>query len=372
MDEALDELPLDTLLQRYESEPDPERASRLAAAARRRAGFLDRWVRWDTLALPEELDATQRRVAEVFARRSDARFGGFGLPASPRRLRQWLGLDAPSVLDRRVPHTHGGESVSWALWKVLAEADDADLEYGQGVTARIVELLTPAELIAFAAEETLEGLSVASVLETRVMGALDAHAAEAAGWAAGFADVLAPIRSPDRPHAREDAVGYDRVGLYHWDTLAVLTLLPLVRAGVALDPRWDVIAPFYGPPAMVREILAALPPERREEVLYRRLTTDWGASGERALNGFHEGLALLDLAPSERVARVVVQKYRNNRKFFAKAKEKILARFEALAAKHPGVAAALRPQRAPKAEAPARKKPAAKRKPVAKRKPAGR
>ena len=147
---------------------------------------------------------------------------------------------------------------------MLAEADDADLEYGQGVTARIVELLTPAELIAFAAEETLEGLSVASVLETRVMGALDAHAAEAAGWAAGFADVLAPIRSPDRPHAREDAVGYDRVGLYHWDTLAVLTLLPLVRAGVALDPRWDVIAPFYGPPAMVREILKALPPERRE------------------------------------------------------------------------------------------------------------
>lgn len=133
MDEALDELPLDTLLQRYEAEPDPERATRLAAAARRRAGFLDRWVRWDTLALPEELDATQRRVAEVFARRSDARFGGFGLPATPRRLRQWLGLDAPSVLDRRVPHTSDGESVSWPLRKVLAEADDADLEHGQGV-----------------------------------------------------------------------------------------------------------------------------------------------------------------------------------------------------------------------------------------------
>lgn len=55
----------------------------------------------------------------------------------------------------------------------------------------------------------------------------------AAKWAAVFADLLPFIRSPDGPRARGDASDYDIPGLYQWDALGLITLLPLLKAGVA-------------------------------------------------------------------------------------------------------------------------------------------
>jgi len=344
MVEALQTHSLDELLYRYESEPDREVASQCAAEARRKAGFHDRWPQRSMLALPEELDATQRRVAEHFTRRTDVEFGGFGLPTSQRRLRQWLGIDPPSILDQRIAFTHEGVELSGPLWKVWTTLDPL---HNRGFPAHFVVLLTPVECVLFAIEALLEH-EACFMLDDRVRAILDDHGAEVAERIGELVDVLVSLRSPEGPYAHRHTIGYRRLSLYEWDQLAILTLLPLVRVGASLNPSWDTLAPFTGPNELVREILKALPAERREAVIYHRLTRDWGHHPEKVLNGFDDGLALLDLAPSERVARIVVAKYRHNRRFFARSKEKILARFDALAAVHPGVARALKPQRVAK------------------------
>ncbi len=336
---------LDGLLRIVAGDPDVSRAGDAAREAIRRTGCVARWPRWEEIALPEELTADQRRVAEALLREGvDA--GGNGLPSSKRLLRRWLGVDPPGALERRVPWTHEGVAVEWPLWKVwLAQPDEA-LEFGQGIPLVLMEHLTPAQVIEAAAESVLEPYGIHGFpLEERLRGVLDGHAASAAGWAAVFADVLASLRKPDAPYMRDDAFGYGMLGLYELDTLGVLALLPLVRAGVTLEPRWDLVVPFWGD-ATGREILGALSPERREEVVYRRLMTDWGPTGAKALNGFNSGFPLLDLAPSERVARVLMEKVRNNRAHFKKRKDRIVARFEELAAEHPGIAAGIKPKRA--------------------------
>ena len=339
---------LDALLRIVRDEPDPERASDAAQRAIELAGFE---ALGPDLALPEALDDDQRRVAEALLR-GDLYYGG-PLPASPRLLRRWLGVDPPGVLERRVDWVHEGAPVRWPLWKAWRDAPEELLEYGQGVPAPFVEMLTPAELIEAAGERSLEPYEIhGSPVEARLVDALDRHGASAAPWAAGFADLLIGLRDPVAPRARLDAIGYGMLGIYDWDTLGMIALVPLVRAGVPIEARWDLIVPF-SPHALARDVLLALPPERREAAVFRRLMTDWGAeAGLKALNGFSTGLALLDLAPSERVTRLLMGKLRNNRAHFKKAKARIDARLEALAAEHPGVAAGMKPApRAKKASA---------------------
>ena len=69
------------------------------------------------------------------------------------------------------------------------------------------------------------------------------------------------------------------------------------------------------------------------------------------MNGFVNGLVLLDLAPSERVTRALLGKLNKNRAHFKRSRERHMARIEAIAATEPAVAAALKPARkkAPKA-----------------------
>jgi hypothetical protein len=258
-------------------------------------------------------------------------------------------VDRPTILDRPLPYAHEGVPVMWPLSKIWLEIADEELEYGQGLPARFLEHLTPAECIEVAGEATLYEACQGCVLETRLQTLLAAHAACAAPWARGFADRLSQIRSDDGPRARGDAPSFQHLGIYDWDVLGIVALLPLVRANTMLEPHWDRIVPFGGPRDLVREILLALPPERREAIVYHRLMTNWGAeAATKALNDFTVGFALLDLAPSFRVARILVQKFRNCRSHFSRSKEQITARFTELAAKHPEVARALKPQRAVK------------------------
>lgn len=80
-------------------------------------------------------------------------------------------------------------------------------------------------------------------------------------------------------------------------SLTVVALLPLVRAGVALSPRWDVlVAPSLDAPAM--EVFASLEPSRREAILWRELST----RGEGEVAGTKEVVAAVHLAPSARVS----------------------------------------------------------------------
>jgi hypothetical protein len=309
------------------------------------------------LLLPEELTAPQRLLAEALAARAEGDAWTCRIPGTLRLVRRWLGQTPPSVLDRRMPWTHEGRAVSWPLWRVWRAAPESSLEHNHGIPRELAEALSPAELIEAAGEVLLEPYGdFGSPLETRLMDAL-AHAADAAPWARATVDAAVTAIDDDRRRHRV-------IDHYERHTLAVLVLLPLVRAGVALDPAWDVLVPHTGPEGYVREVLFALPPARREAVVYRGLTTTWGARGDQVINGFWENLRALAWAPSLRNAGFVVRQWRSCGRYYAKARPKIQAAFDAIIAEHPEVADALKPQRKPRATAETSpKKTRAKKKP---------
>lgn len=354
--EPADETPLpddfDALLELIRTDADPARVRRAFAAAAAVCGLSARWPRYVELVRLDQLDPDQARLARALDREPFVG-GGFGIPASRRLLRRWLGVDPPGVLERAMTITRDGAEVTGPMWQLWRDAPIAELEHNQGIPEFMAETLAPAELIEAAAESVLEPYGIRGFpLEARLRKALDEHGAEAADWAEGFADLLVTLRSPDSPRSRDDAVGYGMLGIYDWDALGQLVLVPLVKAGRALAPRWDVLVPFAGSKLFVRTVLAALPPERAEAVVYHRLMTDWGSGGEKALNGFTSGLVVLDLVPSVRVTQILSAKLKNNRSHFKRQMPTIKARLDALAAEHPGVAEGLKPRRAKRSAAP--------------------
>ncbi len=292
----------------------------------------------EALLLPEELTSFQRRVAEALAARAEGDAWTCRIPGTLRLVRRWLGVTPASVIDRRVPWTHEGRAVSWPLWRVWSDVPRSSLEHGQGIPRELAEALSPGELIEAAGEAVLEPYGdYGSVLEDRLMAALT-HAADAAPWARTAVEAaIAVVDGDPRRHRVVD----------HWErqTLAVLVLLPLVRAGVPLEPAWDVLVPHTGPELYVREVLFALPPDRREAAVHRGITTTWGARGDTVINGFWENLRALEWAPSLRSAQFVVRQWRSCSRYYAKARPKIEAAFARIIAAHPEVAEALKPQR---------------------------
>jgi hypothetical protein len=292
----------------------------------------------EALLLPEELTPFQRRLAEAFAARAEGDVWTCRIPGTLRLARRWLGMTPPSVLDRRIPWTHEGRAVSWPLWRVWADVPRSSLEHGQGIPRELAETLSPGELIEAAGEAVLEPYGdYGSVLEDRLMAAL-AHAGDAAPWARSVVET-AVAAVTDEGHRQRAVQHFERT------VLAVLVLLPLVRAGVPLEPAWDALVPHAGPEALVREVLFALPPDRREAAVHRGITTTWGARGDQVINGFWENLRALEWAPSLRNARFVVTQWRSCSRYYAKARPKIQAAFDRIIAAHPEVAEALKPQR---------------------------
>ena len=346
----------DALLVAVRDAPDSERLREAWWEAVARVG-LRRGYSCQPLALPESLTPDQRRLADALAARDDLCVSTCGIPGTPRLLRRWLGLTPPSVLERRVPWTHEGAEVSWPLWKLWLDAPDASLEYGQGIAAEVAERLNPAEMIEAAGEAMLEPYGLEAPYGDR-LGAALVHAADALPWARRFVGVLLAALHEDGTWAPP----YEMTTDFRGTLLGTLTLLPFVRAGVAIDPAWDRLVPHEGEEAVVRELLMALPEARREAVVWHRLTTTWGPRGDEALNGFWENLRAAEFAPSLRNLSFVVRQLRNCRRYFAPSREKIMARIDALIEAHPELAPALAPQRKQPAakKSPAKKSPAKK------------
>lgn len=293
------------------------------------------------------LTPAQQAVAQALTREG-LRWGGRGLPSSRRILLRWLGQTPPCPLDRTMTITRGGETVTAPAWQLWQSAPLDELESNQGLPSTLAAQWSPAEAIEAAAESIFEEYRInGSPLEGRLVACLTAAGETALGWAETFASEVAAVRSPDGPRARPELRGYRTLGIYDFDTLGILALYPFVKAGKAIDPSLDLIVPF-SPHRLVREIWETLPIARREAIFVRRLKTDWGPNAEKVLNGFSTGYALLDLCPTETVTRLLMIKLRSNRSHFAKKKAVIDARFAALAAQHPGVAAGLKPVRAPR------------------------
>lgn len=330
------------------SSPDPKskEAAESLKAALKAVGFPEGRV----YPLPASLTAPQRALAEVLAYRDGFSVYPAAMPAFALR-RRWLGLEPGGVLEseevdvegRRVPLWHGMQL--------------AGFDY-----ARMGALLN-----ALPADRALRAYS-----ELYPFGYnLDANSL----FTHGKLRYPAELHGEGRAWAVEQAERWSKEqNLNRALPMRWLVFTALVRAQVPLEPAWDVLLPL-GEAALTRELVRAIPPERRAAAVVAALGT-----GERPSSGIGPALEVLEELPLPEVAAAVLAQAQGAGEFPGKAD--VRPRLEQLAARHPVLRPALglpvepapapptpsEPAAAPEPQVPA-EKPSKARKPPA-RKPA--
>ena len=252
------------------------------------------------VALPEELTAEQKAMANRLADTHLLAAGGYRLPASGSARRRWLGLEASGPLEQMLVNARGQPAPVWRVWPERAHnaSDFADPLDGWEALTMFAALTYPPfgrELKPEAIEAELAAVVVGDALFQRIR------------------------RMAEDLSARYAAAQRTAVTFLPNSTVSALLLLPWVRAGKPLEPAWDRLIAVDSNPH-TRELLLALPANRREQVLLASLRSNPHQPGLRAqLAG-----RLLDLAPT----RTMLAGYRA-----------FLAELEALSAIHPQVVA---------------------------------
>lgn len=201
-----------------------------------------------------ELTKAQRAVAELLTTRPGTWTAHtFALPQANWNRRCWLGLDPPSVLER--PHTHDGETAP--LWRLaLAREREPDAMSRLLQTVPLpgrLQALRDLSFHAYGCRLQSAGAVTAALLEAGL-------GEDVASWAPALADGYL-----DRlvAHAGIRSLTPD---------LCFPCFLPLARAGVPIEPRWEpwcAIAAGSSWEPWSHECLLALAPDRRDEVLAR-------------------------------------------------------------------------------------------------------
>lgn len=286
-----------------------------------------------SVALPEELSPAQRAIAEKLAATMLLPAAGHGLPAAGACRRRWIGQEPAGPLEAPVEIELDGAKRSLPLWRAYADIE-ARRPFPPPLPPQLDGLIAGLPrwqaLVELAARSygCMEVRVIAPAALARELGAvphddaffaLAARLADdlAARFAAG-ARAGAPLR-PDFP-------------------LSALLLLPFVRAGRPLDPRWDALV-HVGAQPEAREILAALPPERREAIVWESVR----GAAPNAIPGIQEAIAVLDLAPSQRIGENLLRRLANPavKGFFRDKADTFLARVRELAEREPGLREAL-------------------------------
>ncbi|MBN2495530.1 MAG: hypothetical protein JXR96_13125 [Deltaproteobacteria bacterium] len=276
------------------SEPDLDAATRAAQAAQFLCGFTERWQETD-VAPVDELDDRQKTVAEALAARDGLRGVGWGMPPAARDRRGWLGLAPPRVMEKPVR----GQPL-WRLWRSLAEQGQA----AQGIPESIAADLSPAEQLDAAVALLLDAYRVRQLSGAWVsledMLALLERAGDVTDWAVSMAGELGP-----RFAARHEV----ECGMLFAAPAEVAfpILLPIARAGRAIEPGWDAMVP-WAPAELARELFLRMPAERREERIHQLLTVFPSMATEY---GLEQVLPLLDIVSSARIVAVLAGRLGN-------------------------------------------------------------
>jgi len=238
--------------------------------------------------------------------------GGHHLPASGACRRRWIGVDPPGPLDHLVEHK-GAKVPRWRAYQELpiAPGDFGSLlEYWQS----FIEI---------------GARSYPPYWRTLKPDDLDK---QLAALPAGDEILAGVTRLADDLAERYSAAARVGTPILTHTAMSAMLLVPWVRAGRPIEPRWDVLVPF-GPEPQCREIFAALPPERREALLCEYLATIVWARADAAVH-------LLDLAPTRRVAQAMTHAIDEMQNLpMHEAPVRVLReQLAALAQQHPGLA----------------------------------
>jgi hypothetical protein len=250
------------------------------------------------VALPEDLDDRQRAVAKRLAATMLLPQAGLGLAAAGEARKRWLGLLPPGPLERVITVSVGGVMKTLPVWRAWVELEQHRV-YGAPVPPPLAGELAGLDRWQAVIEMLLQtyGDGPRNVKDIdELLGSLPPGEA-LFDRGARLADDLGARLSEAR-----------RQGMSTWVPYAAcaLLLLPFVRAGRPLEPGWDSLVSLTTLPGS-REILRAIPDQRREAIL-------WAAVAERS-DSDHKDLgevvAMLDLAPSRRIAENVARRLSN-------------------------------------------------------------
>ncbi|MBN2492959.1 MAG: hypothetical protein JXR96_00105 [Deltaproteobacteria bacterium] len=283
----------------------------------------------DSVALVGELSAQERQIAEKLARTCLLPQGGHGLPAAGRPRRRWLGLEPPGPLDENVELELDGERKVLPVW------------YAWRACQRMQLFADDGDPLPVPIKDSLQGLDRYEAIADLNSGSyrsacridLERIEQEIAALAGEQGLVERMERLADEAGARLGAALREGARPTFDKTLGALILLPLIRAGRPLKAEWEQLIAFDEAP-QVREILEALPAERREARISSYLAWDAGPATSYQIEHV---LYVLDLAPSERIARALLQKIEKIAKKLPDRAEAYARRLRTLADKHPAL-----------------------------------
>jgi hypothetical protein len=263
----------------------------------------------DGVALVDDLTPAQRALAELVAVRTDELYtGDWAMPSDLATAVRWLGLEPGGVLEREVAFADGKRK-RVPLWRALMVLGSKDV---RAMHAFIRSLkLSVVERLDLFVQRSLGYFHMEDVEPVP-----DAEIGSDAGeWATREADRLLALTAA-RGRGAPDVVT---------PAVATVLLLAIVRAGRAVEPRWDV---FIKPPLPLTpaalEILRAIPEPRRGTALARLFTRDFDKYPLAA------GLALLAPFPSRPLTQAILGLAEDG--IFTK--KEILAKLAPIAKKH--------------------------------------
>ncbi|XXX81732.1 hypothetical protein WMF30_23520 [Sorangium sp. So ce134] len=294
---------------------------RLSAMALDLGGFLQ--LEQDHVALPEELSAEQRAVAEGLARTRLVPIAGLGLPACGASRRRWIGLEPPGPLERRIEIEIGGERKAlpvWRAWKELAllalsgegepsAGDEAEEGAGGPIPRPIDARLAGRDRWQAIVEMDAGSYAFGCYLDPDALERQLAAVPQDEELLARAAEVADDLAERFAAGAREG------IRMAPSPSMSAMLLLPLVRAGRRLEQRWEPLI-HVGDEPQAREIFQALAPERREAWIEAYFEREMAGQGTAVVESLMASvLPVLDLALTPRTAaflRGVLAAYKKN------------------------------------------------------------
>lgn len=244
---------------------------------------------------PDQLTPPQRALAQGLEQSPLCPEGGHGFPACGAVRSRWLGASAPSVLERLLVETKAGVDgnpskvpLYWAKSRrILGKPEIPELDALSGF-----------EKWRVLVSEAFGEYSPNWVPPT--MAEIDA-CVEAACADPRMEEEITPIADECAARLQE----FRRQGLTpkYWAISALLLVRPLHKHGVAWKPTWQSLISMDGEPeAWVRELIAWIPPDIREQWLWDNLV--------RMRFEVH----YVDLLPSSRLVKRSLLSIHNTRK----------------------------------------------------------
>jgi hypothetical protein len=292
------------------------------------AGFKERWPDEHTVALPEELTARQRQLAERLARCGTPYGFGYGLPLVTRFIGRWLGDAPPTLLEERIDVTVNGTKLSRPRWWAWKHADESGID-GKSVDAYIARLDVPMQIRligSFASLGYWLGDVDSDLADPRRLPELLGRLPEGdVAWAQDYADELLEEPCEDTPAGLI-------VKRLLWVRYAVLTIL--VRSRVPLKPAWVALVPYSAPRTMtLGALLEQLPYDFREEGTYRCLFA-FTRSCLEAL------VPVLELVASRRIVEKLLEMARSSdssKQVPLEVRPQLYAKFDEIASTRPEI-----------------------------------